>query len=533
MSLITRLQGSASYAAGVMVCIALLALPVNVGAESPQHSLDSQLSAEAVLIKSKIAGFRSIAQRGWLQKFYQQRNYAPVWDNDNGDVEIVIAHLSEADREGLDPADYRLTEIEQASGVERELLLTDALLRYTSDLQNGVHSPRAVDRSWFINKPASDIVATLQFAVNSNSLERTLSQLSPQNPIYQNLRDELQRHRELATHGGWPPFPLSGPSKFEAGDHHAQIEQLRERLAVTDGAITAEDPLVYDDALVEAVKRFQRRHGLNDDGVVGSRTRRALAVPVEDRVTQIIMAMERWRWLPRDLGSTHVIVNVPAYRLWFHQPGHKSLTMRTIVGTYKNQTPSFTQKMKYLVVNPNWYVPNKIAAEELAPKVNSDPGYVNRAGFKIYDKATNEQVDASMVDWSQVGTGSDFPYKFVQSSSDRNALGTIKFMFPNRYGIYLHDTSTRHLFHKDARAFSHGCVRIEKPMDLASRILGYESPETVSSMISNSSKNRHISLDEQIPVYIVYMTAWADEGEAFFYDDIYRRDTGLLSVLAK
>ena len=492
-----------------------------------------ELSEEAIALKSQLRKFRAKSQRGWLKKFYESRNYEPAWNRNNGDTEVLVALFNDAVSEALDPTDYRVDEIGQATGLQRELLLSDALLRYASHVQDGVYKPRSVDGKWYIRKPASTIVESLQYALENGQLDRFLKRLPPQNPVYSGLREQLQHHRQLAANGGWPKFPKSGPKKFEPGARHQQIQQLRERLAVTDGASAALDPLLYDDALVETVKRFQRRHGLNDDGVIGWRTRSALAVPIEHRIRQIEISMERWRWLPRDLGSTHVLVDVPAYRLWFHQPNRKPLTMRVIVGTYKNQTPSFTQNMRYLVMNPNWYVPNSIASKELAPKVDKDPDYINRAGFKVYDKATNTEVDASTIDWSQTGLGDDFPYKMVQSAGRGNALGTIKFMFPNRHGIYLHDTSSPHLFKKDTRAFSHGCVRIAKPMDLASRILGDKNPDQVREMISKSSKNRHINLSEQIPVYLVYMTAWSDNGEALFFDDIYKRDRGLLSGRAR
>ena len=249
------------------------------------------------------------------------------------------------------------------------------------------------------------------------------------------------------------------------------------------------------------------------------------------QIRQIAVAMERWRWMPRDLGKKNVVVDIPAFRLWLTEDDESVLTMRTIVGKTRSdhQTPSFTEKMRYLVFNPNWNVPAKIAAEELAPIANDDPTYFKRKGFKIYDKETGERVDPDSVDWSGYGVGTRLPYRLVQANGDRGALGTIKFMFPNRFGIYLHDTPTRHLFNKEVRAYSHGCIRVAKPLDLASNVLDGKSNDDIQSMLDAFGKNRHVNLEEKIPVYIVYMTAWADENGAYFFEDIYSRDQALVT----
>ncbi len=510
--------------------VSLFLLCVTAQAENQAVSNEPVLSDEAIELKQAIEQFQPKQRRKILQRFYRHRNYEPAW-NGYTPVRTLTKNLREADKEGLDPADYRLDEIEQASGLKRELLLTDILLVFAHDLRDGVHSPQQVDKRWHINKPKYDLVAALVAAVNDYTLHDFLADLPPPHEEYAALREQLREHRKIAANGGWPDFPASGPRRFDPGVQHQQIALLRDRLAVTDSAKSAPDPLVYDDELVEAVKRFQRRHGLNDDGVVGGATRAALAVPVERRIEQIIASMERWRWMPRELGSSYVIVDVPAYRLWFHQPGKKPLTMRTIVGDTKNQTPSFTQNMKYLVMNPNWYVPNTIAAEELAPKISEDPDYVQRAGFRVFDKESKQEIDHTSVDWANLGTGSAFPYKLVQSSGNSNALGNIKFIFPNRHGIYLHDTSAPSLFRKDNRALSHGCIRLEKPLELASRILGTRSPDDVATMIESSSRNRHVNLKGEIPVYLVYMTAWSEgKDDISFFSDIYKRDRLLLAA---
>ncbi|WP_179116669.1 L,D-transpeptidase family protein [Solemya velum gill symbiont] len=520
-----------SVKGAIVSLVSLLLLSATAQADNKAVSSKPVLSDEAIELKQAVQKVRPKKHRKLLQSFYTLRNYQPTWKN-YSQVSALLKNLRESDKEGLNPADYRLDEIKQASGLQQELILTDVLLSYAHDLRDGVHSPQQVDRRWHIRKPKFNLVGEVSKAVEYGRLRAFLKDLAPPHEEYAALRAQLREHRKVAKRGGWPDFPARGPRRLDPGDRHQQVESLRARLAVTDKAASSSaDSQLYDDALVEAVKRFQRRHGLNDDGVVGGATRAALAVPIEQRIEQIIASMERWRWMPRELGSSYVIVDVPAYRLWFHQPGKKPLTMRTIVGDYKNQTPSFTQKMKYLVMNPNWYVPNSIASKELAPKISEDPDYVDRAGFKVYDKQSKQQIDPASVDWASLGTGSEFPYRIVQSSGNTNALGDIKFIFPNRHGIYLHDTSAPSLFRNDKRALSHGCIRIEKPLELAARILGTSSPDEIASMIQSSSHNRHVNLKGEIPVYLVYMTAWSEgKGDISFFNDIYKRDRRLLAA---
>jgi murein L,D-transpeptidase YcbB/YkuD len=389
-----------------------------------------------------------------------------------------------------------------------------------------------VDKQWLIKRgQRDDIITQLNQAISERRVEAYLRSLPPLHHVYKGLRKQLRHHAELANNGGWAAFPSSGAT-LRPGDRHPDVAQLRARLAETDAADPyAADPTFFDDFLADAVMRFQLRHGLNDDGVIGPKTREALSVPVHNRVRQIVASMERFRWIPRELGSTNIVVNVPAFRLWYTHNGSQPLTMRTIVGETRrdHQTPSFSNKMKYLVVNPNWNVPSSIASKEISPKVSKNPGYLERGGYIVYDNAGNV-VDPSTIDWALYGKHNPLPYRIVQSRGADGALGTVKFMFPNRHGIYLHDTQTRHLFKKDFRAYSHGCIRIEKPMELASIILGDMTPEQVQEMINNSSRNRHIDLSQEIPVYLVYMTAWTDGDTPHFYDDLYNRDRGLIAM---
>lgn len=479
---------------------------------------------------------------GEIRAFYADRVFEPLWFAGRRPLPAAkeaAIRIALAGMQGLDPDDY-LSGLYAGEGppaslnetAAAEVDLTETLLRYAADLHDGRFRPASVDRKWHIRKPRLDVTAWLSEAAQAGDIGARLDALAPTHPVYRDLRRALEEHLSIAAAGGWPAFPQNGPRKLEPGERHEQVSLLRRRLAVTDGAAAeALDPDNYDSDLVEAVKRFQRRHGLNDDGVVGWRTRAALAVPVERRVLQLRAALERWRWMPADLGASYVLVNVPAFRLWFYEDGEPTLTMRTIVGKYKRQTPTFAASISYFVLRPKWYVPRRIAVQDLLPKAQNDPEYYQKGGYTVFDRETGERVDPATVDWTAYGDGGEFPFRLVQGAGDSNALGDIKFMFENPYGVYLHDTSSPRLFLKDHRTFSSGCIRVEKPLELAAGILSEDqptAPETVSEMISRAPKNRHLTLRREVPLYVVYVTAWADAEQAYFYEDPYRRDQALL-----
>lgn len=482
-----------------------------------------------------------------IREIYSSVAYRPLWYQDGvltPRARNAIARMELADSDGLNAADYKISALDahrpngeipawEIPGLD--VALTQSLLHFASDLYAGRLSVSRADPKWHIPEAKFDASAWLTTVLTASDIGSALDGLAPTHPVYRNLVKALKDHQMLREAGGWPEFPAKGPRKLEPGKSHEQVALLRERLRVTDGPLASTDDLQFFDADLEtAVKSFQRRHGLNDDGVVGRRTRAALRVPIETRIDQILAALERWRWMPRDLGTSYVLVNVPAYRLWYYDNGEPELTMRTIVGKYKRQTPTFAASISYFVLRPKWYVPHKIAVKDLVPKAQEDPEYYQKGGYVIYEKATGLEVDPANVDWSVHGEGKPFPYRLVQGAGASNALGDIKFMFKNPYGVYLHDTSSPRLFTKDSRAFSSGCVRVQQPLELASRILSEAdpvTPESVGEMIAGAPKNRHLTLTEQVPLYVVYLTSWADEENAYFYEDVYRRDRKLLEAL--
>ena len=511
-------------------------------AAEPLYSPVSPLGNSPMFDEPVVAAlghYRAASNGAWLQQVYEANAGKPVWHRGgriSKDASAAIQILSEADSQGLNPYEYHIEEIFQAQEngdlTLFDLLLTDNVLHYVSQLRDGQYRPRDVDSRWKISGGArGDLAAGMVLAVSEQTVPSFMKQVSPGHSFYKNLRRELRDYSAIANSGGWPSFPAEGGG-LKPGMSGAGIVDLRARLASTDGAdLAVAQPAFYDDDLKLAVEGFQRRHGLNADGVIGARTRQALAVPVKDRIRQIIASMERWRWAPQNFGERYVVVNIPAYRLWYRESGEDKLTMRTVVGKTKenHQTPSFSTDMKYMVLNPNWNVPSSIVSAEMAPKASRNPGYFKKKGYKVMDRAGNA-VDPYTINWGQYSRSNRAPYRVVESSGAGGALGTVKFIFPNKHGVYLHDTQSRRLFKKDFRAHSHGCVRIEKPAELGAALLGDRSPDEFSALVADSGKNKHINLEQSLPVYLLYMTAWADDNQVSFYDDIYRRDRRLVQA---
>ena len=288
------------------------------------------------------------------------------------------------------------------------------------------------------------------------------------------------------------------------------------------------DPLLYDAALQSRVEAFQRAHGLSVDGAVGPNTLAMLNQGLAERAETIQMNLERWRWLPHDLGERYLLVNAPQYRLRGYEDGRETLTMDVIVGRESRETPQFSDRMEYLVVNPNWNVPYNIATQDKLPKLRSDPGYFDRLGYVIYN-ANGQRVSPHSVNWNNYSRG-HFPFRLVQTPGAQNALGTVKFIFPNQYNVYLHDTDDPSLFAEDARSISSGCIRVSDPRGLA-RWVTQGDPDLEMREVEaawESGRTETLYLGEQIPVHIGYFTAWVGEdGKAEFYGDIYGRDRAL------
>jgi len=497
-----------------------------------------------------------------LRQFYAQRDYQPAWLNATGPLPAageLLEAIDTAQQEGLRPADYHAAELDKRlnrvhrqgaastadQGMELELLLTDAWMTYGSHLLAGRLDPTHFDPYWGVAARSRDLVKLLQEALESGRIGESLHALSPPNPAYDRLRTTLAQYRALEQQGGWPQLE-SGP-KLQPGRHDPRVAVLRARLQASGDLppVTVETSSVgadknsagkdgnrYDEALVQAVRRFQKRHGLSVDGAVGAATLAALNVPVSARIRQLELNMERWRWLPEDLGQRHILVNITDFTLSVVENGQRVMNAKVIVGRSERPTPVLTATMSYLVMNPDWNVPPTIALEDKLPVLQKNAYALARQNIRVFSTAGRE-IDPGRVNWRKVNTN-NFAYQFRQDPGPRNALGRIKFMFPNSYSVYLHDTPSRGLFNSTARTFSSGCVRISNPIELAEYLLKDNPRWTRTAIVSASQgkKQRTVSLAEQIPVHLFYWTAWVEEdGTVNFRNDIYERDKRLVKAL--
>lgn len=542
----------------VLICAQWLALFQNAAAQTLSHQVSERLRnrIEAAGIPPKITvQGEPIHALVMLPIFYERRAYRPAWSEDNGplqQVEGLINTIREAGHEGLRPGDYHLHKIETTLREEREnqskkksldsgrlvdldLLLTDAFLIYGSHLLAGRIDPETIDPEWFANRREADLAAILQTALDSDQIEQTLKSLLPPQLGYARLQQALAHYRHLAENGGLPIVP-EGP-KMQKGDLGEGVIALRARLVAT-GDLDDRSPDggdIFDDALEQAVLRFQQRHGLDGDGVVGPATLAAVNVSVEERIRQIEVNMERWRWLPQDLGKRYVLVNIANFELEVVDSGQSVITMRVVVGKNYRRTPVFSDKMTYLVLNPYWNVPPNLAVQDMLPQLRKDPNCLAERNIRVFQGwgAEAKEIDPNTIDWSKV-TSKNFNYRFRQEPGPTNALGEIKFMFPNRFNVYLHDTPSRELFAKVERAFSSGCIRIEKPIELARYTLQDSqewSREKILSAIDKGAEQM-IPLAEPVAIHLLYWTAWADEdGSVHFRRDLYGRDKRLDEAL--
>lgn len=480
-----------------------------------------------------------------IQRLYDHFDAPFLWHqgatlNERG--RQLLTWLSAAEQEGLNPANYHLNHLRRLSGAQqlesrlvRELLLTDGYLRLATDLRQGNPAARALDPFAVSNADSFDPVMALIEALEWGDLAPMLARLSPTSREYDRLRQALARYREIESAGGWPSVEQG--HTLRPGMWDLRVIQLRERLARELGPPVSEieDPLLFDGDLADALRRFQSDHGLAADGVLGPATLVALNVPAARRVSQLRANLERWRWLPHDLGDVHLLVNTAGFDFAFHVNGRVIYSGRTVNGRAERQTPSLISEITHLIANPYWTVPRRIAIEDLLPQQQADPDFLLHKGIRTYRNMEGEWVefDPSTIDWSDYHED-NFPFILKQDAGAGNSLGRVKFHLPNRYNIYLHDTPSVRLFQRSQRAFSSGCVRVEGAHQLASLLLTLAAPEEARrfNRAMQTGETLITALRKPIPVYLTYFTSWVDEtGEVHFYPDIYRRDTDLLLAI--
>lgn len=525
-----------------------------------------------------VTGLAGVEERqrihGALVAFYEANGHRPAWFDGrkpSREARELIELLRGAGRDGLDPARYRPGALEsKLDGLgwrpgRREIYPLDTLLSqtfvlYAHHLATGRVHPESLGPAWLIAPRGVKLPAALERA-SEDGPEAVAERLRPPHVGYEALVGALERYRRLAREGGWPKVP-EGPV-LEEGDQAdpARLEALAARLAAegdleadhrslkrpssdrrperaervkgsagAGGATTA----VYGRTLAAAVHRFQERHGITEDGKLGPETSAALNVSAAERVRQIELNLERWRWLPGELGPRRVEVNLPGYFLRLVDGDRTVGTMKVVVGTAGAATPVFGDEMSYVGINPYWNVPESIVAAEIAPQAAADPSWLARNGYEVVDRGGEGRIDPYAVDWA-AARGGGFPHLVRQPPGPGNALGDIKFMFPNDHNIYLHDTPATHLFDEVERTLSHGCIRVESPLDLAEFVFRGDPRwrrERVERAIA-SGERIDVPLQRKLPVYLLYWTAWVDDdGTTHFRKDIYGHDRALAEALA-
>lgn len=443
-----------------------------------------------------VAGER-ICDTVGVQTFYARRENRPAWD-ERSTAALLRAIDALAD-DGLEPNRYHRGALQRLpGGMDRDALATDAFLTAATHLSGGVVDPQFARPSWCSPPPKIDAAAVLQAALDDGTIEETLAGLSVRHEGYVRLRRMLATYRNVQ----WPVVPKGRTLRL--GDEDPRVVILRQRLYSTS------DSAIFDAELEELVLHFQSHHGITEDGIVGPETLRELNVPAEDRAGQIAVNMERWRWMPEDLGPSYAIVNIAAFRLDVIEGNRSVLTMKAVVGKEYTRTPFFAARIAEVVVNPWWNVPDSIAAKELWPKQRRDSSYLEREHMIVM----NGRIRQRPGDW--------------------NALGRLKFNMPNRYDVYLHDTPAKSLFELPFRAFSHGCIRLEKPLDLALYLLR-DQPQWNAGALETAiaaGSERSIRLTKPLPVYVLYWTAWVgDDGHMEFHRDHYERDAAIATAL--
>lgn len=472
-----------------------------------------------------------------LYFFYGARHFEPIWldEGANGEVSFsapaqkIMELFQAAGDEGLRPSDYLTPDLDvsgakgdPAKMAALETAFSRATMRYATHIYTGRVAPQSVSPSLDIEPKTLDEAALLVQLASSTDPVPVLQALEPTHPEFLALKAALAVFDENQVD---TPLHIAAGPTLKPGMSDARVPALRTRFE-----LPATDGLVYDDALVAAMRSFQQKRNLAVDGVMGPATLTAINGGAPLTRADIIANMERWRWMPRDLGAFHVFVNIPEYRLAIKRDGVEEYTTRVVVGSVENQTPIFSDSIQHIVVNPYWNVPSSIVKGELAPAVLRDPSYIDAHNYDLlYEGAA---ISPWQVNWSMVST-SYFPFKIRQRPGPSNALGQIKFLFPNKHDVYLHDTPSKSFFDRNVRALSHGCIRVQNPMEFAGALMANEpniSRESLEAMFGPSE--RWVNPETQIPVHLAYFTVRPQaDGTLRSFDDVYGHNASLIAAL--
>ena len=533
---------------------------VSPGAWSPAELSEAKGVPSAALrtaIQQRLAGTHpsTVGDEAWqhTKRLYARFQQAPLWMADDGldkdRAEALTNAVLAASSDAVRIDDYPVAELAQSIAEVRntkqptaeqlanaDVLLTATYASLGEDLLVGSVDPRKVGQSWHIDAKEENVDSALVRTLSKLPLDKSISAMRPDDEEYAALQKELVHYRELVAKGGWQPVPAGKALKRGQTDSPQRLAALRARLQAegidvasvppagtpTPGADSAtgarrtapSGSAVFDDGLAAAVAQFQARHGINVDSSLGTETLNSLNVPAAYRLGQIAANLERAKWMPRSLGSRYIYVNVPAFHLAAYDEGKPSLEMKVIVGQeYEDKaTPVFSDSMEFVVFRPYWNITPDIQEKEIGPKAAADPGYLAANDMEYYKDGSATRIR--------------------QKPGPKNSLGYVKFLFPNDFNIYLHDTPNHELFDKDVRAFSHGCIRVEQPAELAQWVLGWDQAK-VDQMMRDGKDNQQIKLPKKIPVYIAYGTAYMRDGQLYFGNDLYHRDDQLVKAIAE
>lgn len=513
---------------------------------TPEQQLLQQRLEQLYFDNQAATGEEPIYTAAYLLDLYRKNHFNPLWTNADNIHQLVSAVMASSD-EGFIPEDYHLKAIihfssqtrEQlslAQQVEGDLLLSDAMLLLGHHKRFGKADPSKVDEKQNLetNTPRPQLVDTFLTALKTSTVRTSLEQLSPHHQAYEALKGALKHYKELANQGGWPQVPMVGES-LRPGAVDSRVPAIRRRLAVTGEYHHKgkEEGNSYSGAVVEAVKTFQARHHLEPDGVAGKTTIAAMNVTAAERVKQIRVNLERTRWVIHDMPSSNLIVDIAGFTLQYYHDNTPIWSSKVMVGKPYHQTPIFRSTITYVVLNPTWTPTPDIVKNETVPSIANDPDFLAKQRLRVFD-SNGSEVDPTTIPWEQY-RGRHFPYTLRQDSGRDNSLGLIKFLFPNPYHVYLHDTPSKSLFGRSQRAFSHGCIRVQNPLELGRLILANDSgnattPEKMDKIIA-SGKTTTVLLKQPLPIYLMYLTANVKDGKVTFKPDLYNRDARIVAAL--
>lgn len=533
----------------------------------PRMTIASELEYQEVASEIIMNSLQEQQKNGFLKKMYRQLFFVPVWMHGKGLSAAANDLFAQIQKDGtLDPSgklskDAILLQNEAkkiytnngsiTQKIDLEFKISQLYEAYTNyaylgSINWGAFNARIsnlmvndVSTEWVLHRPATDAITMAENAALGGNLKEQLQAAIPNKYHYKALQKKLVKYRKIQANGGWKKIYIKGTLK--AGMKAKGVYALREHLRATEDYVpcngSAENS-VYDACLQKAVKRFQKRHGIGADGEVGPGTLKALNKSVDSRITTILLNLDRIKWLKKRNNKRHIIINIPDFKLYFEEDGKLKQSIRAIVGRPKNPTPIFSNTVKMIVLNPYWNLPKSIIQKEMIPKLMRNSKAMARKGIEIHSGwgENAKKIKASTVDWGKYRYSKTLPFHFAQIPGPHNALGKVKFLFPNKYSVYMHDTPNKKLFHRSRRAFSHGCIRLQKPRELLKTFASFNSNinYATSQKILKGKKKTVLSLQEKVPVDVVYLTAWVDyDGKLQFRNDIYGYDRMQLKSFRK